>query len=64
VVDEDVPGPLGASVVAFVEQERAPHQPAPNERSRVWFSRDSGVNSWSLGYEQDGDLCYIGFDQG
>jgi len=62
--DEEDPQPLRARVAAFVAEERADFQPGPDERARVWFSRDSGVNAWSLLYEQDGWLCLIAREQG
>ena len=64
VLDEDEPQSLRTGMRAFVEKERAEFQPPPGERSRVWFSPDSGVNFWSLVYEQDGLLHFIDFDQG
>lgn len=55
---------LRALVTAFVAESRAEFQPAPDERARVWFAPDSGVNAWQLVYAQDGSLCLIAYDQG
>ena len=64
VRDEDEPLPLRAAVAVFIEKQRADFQPSPEERSRVWFFPESGVNAWLLVYEQDGELGYIAFEQG
>jgi hypothetical protein len=64
VLDEDEPRPLRAAVTAFLEENRSEILPRPGEDARVWFSPDSGVNSWSVVYEQGGDLCFVAFDQG
>ncbi|APR84563.1 Hypothetical protein A7982_09912 [Minicystis rosea] len=64
VSDEDEPRPLHAAVVAFVAAKRAELQPLPDEHARVWLAPASGVNAWTLVYEQDGELGFISFDQG
>lgn len=64
VLDDDEPRPLHVAVAAFLDEHRAELLPRPDERARVWFSPDSGVNSWSVVYEHDGELCFISFDQG
>jgi len=64
VLDEDEPRSLQAAVAAFIEENRTELQPSSDEHARVWFSRESGVNAWSLVYEQDGVLSLIAFNQG
>ena len=64
LLDEDKPRSLRAAVIAFLEEHRTDLLPRPDEHARVWFSPDSGVNAWSVVYEQDGEQCFIAFDQG
>ena len=64
VLDGDEPRSLRAAVMALVEEHRTKLLPRPDEHARVWFAPDSGVDSRSLVYEQDDDLCIIAFDQG
>jgi hypothetical protein len=63
VLDED-PRPLRDAAVAFVERERADFQARPGASARIWFCRGDTVNGWSVVYEEGGELCFIGFDQG
>jgi DNA-binding transcriptional LysR family regulator len=51
-------------LVAFIEDERVPFQPPPHAGMRAWLLPHSGVNAWSLVYAVDGELAFIGFDQG
>jgi hypothetical protein len=64
VLDEDDPRPLGDAAVAFVEHERADFQARPGARTRIWFCPGDTVNGWSVVYEEAGELCFIGYDQG
>jgi hypothetical protein len=51
-------------LVAFIEDERVPFQPPSHAGMRAWLLPHSGVNAWSLVYAVDGELAFIGFDQG
>jgi hypothetical protein len=51
-------------VEKFVAEERADFQPSLGAHGRVWFAPASGVNAWSVLYEADRAVCFIGFDQG
>lgn len=53
-----------AAVATFVEEHRAAFQPSPHQGMRAWSTSDSGVNAWSLVYEVEGELAFIGYDQG
>jgi hypothetical protein len=64
VQDEDDPCLLREAVERFVEKERADFQPSLGAQGRVWFAPASGVNAWSVLYEADRDVCFVGFDQG
>src|SRR5262249_38926455 len=56
VSGDDEPSSLAAAAVSFIDEQRAEIQPKPNEQARIWFAPESGVNTWSLVYEQDGEL--------
>lgn len=47
----------------FVASHKADFQP-PLDHEDVWFSPESGVNSWELIYVEGGRLHYLAFDQG
>ena len=65
LLDEDQPEqPLSDAVAAFIDGHRAELQPPPGREPRAWVSLDSGVNAWSLVYAVDGELAFIGYDQG
>lgn len=51
-------------LAAFIEDERSPFQPPPHAGMRAWLLPHSGVNAWSLLYAVDGELAFIGYDQG
>jgi hypothetical protein len=64
VLHEEDPQPLRVAVAAFVMEHRAEFQPIPEENSRVWFSRDTGPNAWTVVYEREGVLALIADDDG
>ncbi len=52
------------SLASYVDEHRAPFQPALSHDAAVWFGPQSGVNHWELLYAQEGWLHFLAFDQG
>ncbi len=62
--DADDTQSIEASALAFVDQNRRSFQPRPRIDTPIWFAADSDVNAWALIYVVEGELGFVGFDQG
>jgi hypothetical protein len=64
VQDEDAPLPFDTALAEFIARKRAAFQPDFVAGAAVWIEPGSGINSWNVMWHADGELAYLGYDQG
>lgn len=50
--------------IRFINKNKKPFQKSCSEDCRIWFGRESNVNTWSAVWISEGIFNYLSFDQG